>query len=207
MVKTLEFGGEFLEYPIVVNSELNKLKNGDQLVVHLKGQDLTDEAIAAYTELMDKFELPLAFYPYCECMGSANRVFANPNPIMEVKLLTGNFINLVRHLNFGVVFYDVTRMQLMRFRVDARSAFFEALIDDLASINALVSNGLFIDVFESWTYFPKFRSMPLVMPETYKDDLAALNLKLDNDVTKILNFIYNTDLNELESEGEKNVVS
>lgn len=207
MVKTFEFGGDFLEYPLVVNAELNKLKNGDKLVVHFKGQDLTDEAIQAYCELMDKFSLPLAFYPYCECMGSANRVFANPNPIVEVKLLTGNYINLVRHLNFGVVFYDVEQLQLMRFRMSAKSAFFEDLIDQLSSINALISNGLFIDVHESWKYFLRYRSMPLVLPESYRDDLAALKLTLDNDVTKILNFIYNIDLNELESEEENNAVS
>jgi hypothetical protein len=189
---------DILSYPDIVNARFGEVKKG-KLAIRLHGQNLTDEAFEAYSELMDKFELPIAFYPYCECMINSNRVFGQPNPICEVTLLTGNYVDLVRHLNFGVVFYDLDRLEGMQLRNDVGSAFMEAFVDDLKSVGLLKSNGMFIDVNKSWSYFSNYRGMPLAFPEDHRKSIEELKITLDNDLSVMLDSIYQVDKMELMS--------
>ena len=181
---------DFGSLPILINDMLDR--GGNIFCFAVNGQRVSDEAFEAYENLMKKFEIGFAFYPYSEVINSTSNVFEKRNPLIEITMVNGDKIHVARQINFGAMFFNPELIEGMRIDVEYKYAFMDKFADDLASIGAIPTNGMFIDVYESWKLFSKYRRGHIACDmKQYHNELKKSGIVLDNDTSKLIKHIDN----------------
>lgn len=176
----------FQNLPSIINKRIDK---GGKFCFAINGQTVSKEVSEAYFDMMDDFNIGFAFYPYSECIKTVNTVFGKYNPILEIRMVDGTYVHAVRQINYGAMFFDCEKFDSIKLDENMKFAFMDKFADDLASTGAIPSNGMFIDLFESWTYFKPYRKSVMQYTPEYQKEIENSGIKLDNDTSRILKFI------------------
>lgn len=154
------------------------------------GQNVSDDAFIAYYEFMKKFEIGFAFYPYSEVIESSSNVFGKRNPLIEIKMVNGEKLHVARQINFGAMFFDPLTIGGMKLDPKYKFAFMDKFADDIASIGAIPTNGMFLDVYESWRLFSKYRRGGIQCDiKKYSEEIFDMKIALDNTTSRIVKHI------------------
>ena len=154
------------------------------------GQNVSDDAFKAYSEFMKKFEIGFAFYPYSEVIESSSNVFGRRNPLIEIEMINGEKLHVARQINFGAMFFDPEMFSGMKLDTKYKFAFMDKFVDDIASIGAIPTNGMFLDIYESWKLFSKYRRGGIQCDsKKYSEEISDMKLTLDNTTSKIVKHI------------------
>ena len=177
---------EFSMLPRLLNKHLECGKN---FAMSVHGQSIPDETFDAYFKFIGDFGVGFSFFPYCEMMPSVNRAFGKPNPLMDITLRNKMKVNAVRQVNCGAMFFDCSKLSGMRFDETLKFSFVDKFVDDIASIGAIPSNGVMLDVYESWNLFPRYKRIPFKQHQQYEEEIAKSGIVLDNDTAKVVKWL------------------
>lgn len=184
---------EFSCLPHKINQLLDECSN-NRVLVHVEGHPTSDETERLYCRLMDKFDLCTVFYPYSEAFPNANIAIGRKNPLAEIKLFSQGYVDAVRFINAGWMIFDSKRIGSIRFNEDLKVRFLDDFFDRCAQRNLLPSNGIFIDVHNSWNYFQRYRLAPITInKKDFDQESEKLNINLDGTTQKILKRVYEHD--------------
>lgn len=189
---------EFSSLPAKINRFFDKEKNG-KVIVCVADHPTSTEAEEKYSELLDAYELGLAFYPYSEAVPFVNIVIGRKNPISEIRLLSGQYIDVARFINLGWIMFDLDRLGDLRFNENLKAMFFDDFFNRCVATGNLPSNGMFIDVHQSWNYFQKYRKSPInIIKEDLEKESKELNIKLDCSTRSVLKRVHDCELKNQE---------
>jgi len=184
---------EFSSLPHKINEALDEC-NGGKFLVCAEGHPTSDDAEKMYCKLMDKFNLGVSFYPYSEVFPTANMALGRRNPLIEVKLFSQGYVDAVRFINSGWMIFDGRRIGSLRLNEELKIRFLDEFFNRCEQKNILPSNGIFIDIHNSWKYFQRYRLSPIFIPkEDYNNESSKLDIQLDSTTQKVLKRIYECD--------------
>ena len=185
-------GEDYQSLPEKLNEYLDK-ETKRYLLIRNVDQKYDNKVVKKYIDLMSKYLLPICFYPYSEFIPNCNRVFSRPNPIIAVDI--GDILTAiaVRSPNPAWFIIDRAITKDIRFNTKLKTMFFEDYLFTLAENKLIPSNGIFLDIIDSYKYFLTFDGKePILDIENVKHDKQAMkerDVELDNGTSKIVAYI------------------
>ena len=188
MKKITYYGRSFSTLPRIINSEIGD-GGSEFFCVCIDGQEVSAEAEDAYCDIMRTYGIPFSFYPFCRAFPDVNTAFGVENPLMDVRLRNGVHVGVVRQINHGIMFFNRKKLKGITVNDGLSSAFMEEYVDRLSSTGDLPSNGMFIDVYESWKLFKPYRRTPIALGRKYFEELNGMNINIDCDSSRLFKFL------------------
>ena len=176
----------------IINKQLSTTNERYVLIRH-QDQQFNPAVVDKYINLMSKYTLPITFYPFSEFIPRCNRVLGRPNPIVSVE--SGNMIVAiaVRSPNPAWFIIDRSLVRDFRFNEKLKTMFFEDYLFTLFENKLLPSNGIFIDIINSYKFFLTFGGKTPILDdiniEHDKKYMKERNVTLDNGTSQIVSYI------------------
>lgn len=113
-----------------------------------------DDFFSKYKNLLEKFNLPYAFYPYYIHFNKVlKRYISFPNPRMRIKINNKNGFDVVNQTAYGMVILNMEKLKTINFKFNEsyeKCFYIQQLIEECYKNNLYFSSSWYIDVFESY---------------------------------------------------------
>ena len=113
-----------------------------------------DEFFQKYKEVLERFDLPYAFYPYYIHFNKVlKRYISYPNPRMRINIANKPAFDVVNQTSYGMVILDTEKLKLINFKFNElyeKCFYIQQLIEECFKNNLYFSSCWYIDVYESY---------------------------------------------------------
>lgn len=123
----------------------------DDIFKALKDQN---EFFAAYKNLLERFDLPYAFYPYYIHFNKVlKRYISYPNPRMRIKIADKPSFDVINQTAYGMLILNMEKLKSINFKFNElyeQCFYVQQLIEECFKNNLYFSSSWYIDVYESY---------------------------------------------------------
>ena len=129
----------------------------------------SDEFFQKYKNLLERFDLPYAFYPYYIHFNKVLKKYISyPNPRMRVNINGKAAFDVINQTAYGMVILDMEKIKSINFKFNElyeKCFYIQQLIEECYKNNLYFSSCWYIDVFES------YKMLKSTLKEGYKIDM------------------------------------
>lgn len=137
---------------------------------------LNVDVFQKYIELMEKLNIPVAFYGFYKL---SNRLFnGKPNPIINVKI-NDDRVAVNRTATEGLICIDLEKIGDTRFNTKYKNARLQIFLYELSVKNLIPFYGLYFDIKDSYKYFEEVTDITKVLIQEANETKKNINTELD----------------------------